>query len=175
MLRKTHLATGLAATSVFIRTPKDFLIVGLFTALGSLMPDIDAPAANVLKRLKYISYLVILSFIYIFFSDKVIPFIIIAILTVFAATRKHRTFTHSILSMLAFTACIACISVKGAMFFIVGYGLHLFCDSLTVMGVPVFYPFIEKRFSFSVIKTGSKEDRMLGALCMLIFFGIIAI
>ncbi|WP_039239256.1 metal-dependent hydrolase [Clostridium novyi] len=175
MLRKTHLATGLAATSIFMRTPKDFLIVALFTALGSLMPDIDAPAASIFKRLEYISYLVILSFIYIFFSDKVIPFISLAILTVFAATRKHRTFTHSILSMLAFTACITFISVKGTIFFTAGYGLHLICDSLTVMGVPVFYPFVEKRFSFNMMKTGSKEDRMLGALCMLIFFGIIAI
>lgn len=167
MLRRTHLAVGLCSTAIFIKEPKDIFIVGLFTAIGSLIPDIDAPAASIVKRFKYITLVVTISLIYIYFTDNIIPFVFLAILVIYGTCAKHRTFTHSPLGLLAFSLCIYFIEPMAGVYFFIGYVLHLFADSLTPMGVPLLYPFIKKYYSLNKLKTGSNDDKMIGYMCLL--------
>lgn len=63
---------------------------------------------------------------------------------------EHRTITHSLLMMIAITALIWKYSGKKNGFsFLLGYSAHLMLDSITPMGVPLYYP-LEHYFSFNI-------------------------
>ena len=71
---------------------------------------------------------------------------------------EHRTITHSLLVMVIATIIIWKYSGKKNGFsFLLGFASHLMLDSLTPMGVPLFYP-LDNYFSFNV---GNWNDPVL--------------
>lgn len=129
------------------------------SVLGSLMPDIDHPNSFVGKRLKPVSYLVSL-------------------------TAGHRGATHSpfvivfiaaLLSLLVqwFTKDIQqaflLVLVAG---FTVGAFSHIFLDSLTKGGVPLFYPLSSKHFRLANFKTGGMGETFIVILMIGFLIGI---
>lgn len=78
----------------------------------------------------------------------------------------HRTFTHS-LFFLIFSSCgIAVISKQIALTWFISYTSHLFLDSLTKGGVPLFYP-IKSKYGLRLFKTGFLVDKIIGVLGLL--------
>lgn len=129
MLRKTHLAIGVAATVYLLPHINDRFIFMFTAMMATLLPDIDKG----------------IGFLRLDFWKKSK-----------AETPNHRGFLHS------YTFCIL-ISVLLAFFypvlslpFFIGYSMHLFADSFTVIGIRPFWPF--NFVSKGGITTGSKME-----------------
>jgi inner membrane protein len=75
----------------------------------------------------------------------------------------HRTFTHG-LFFLIFSSCgIAVFNKNIALIWFVSYASHLFLDSLTKGGVPLFYP-ISSKYGLRLFTTGFLIDKLIGLL-----------
>jgi inner membrane protein len=73
----------------------------------------------------------------------------------------HRTFTHG-LFFLIFSSCgIAFFSKSIATIWFISYASHLFLDSLTKGGVPLFYP-ISGKYGLRLFTTGFLMDKLIG-------------
>lgn len=85
---------------------------------------------------------------------------------------KHRTWTHSLLIYLLLAALIYSFDPVGTLFFSFGYLSHLILDSVTVSGVKWFYPFKKKSYRICKVKTGSRHEKLINSLIIvvLIFF-----
>jgi inner membrane protein len=78
----------------------------------------------------------------------------------------HRTFTHS-LFFLIFSSCgISIISKSIALIWFISYASHLFLDSLTKSGVPLFYP-ISGKYGLRWFTTGMLIDKLIGIFGLL--------
>ena len=79
---------------------------------------------------------------------------------------KHRTITHSLLSLIISTLFIYIFSSSIAIVFALNYLLHLILDSFTKMGVPFLYPFKNTYYGAKLIKTGGIEDLCICAIAI---------
>jgi inner membrane protein len=78
----------------------------------------------------------------------------------------HRTFTHG-LFFLIFSSCgIVVISKQIALIWFISYASHLFLDSLTKGGIPLFYP-ISGKYGLRWFTTGMLIDKLIGILGLL--------
>jgi inner membrane protein len=78
----------------------------------------------------------------------------------------HRTFTHG-LFFLIFSSCgIAVISKQIAVIWFISYASHLFLDSLTKGGIPLFYP-ISGKYGLRWFTTGMLIDKIIGIFGLL--------
>jgi len=146
MLFRTHILFGLAAfmlASNFMTTNYIFLFLVL---LGSILPDIDE------KHSKMNQWAGI-------FGN----------LTVFLT--KHRGIIHSLpFNFLLLSTISFFFGTYYAIALTFGYVSHLLADSLTPMGVHLFYPFSNFRIK-GPIKTGSFLENIL-ALFLFVFIAI---
>ncbi|CUU48087.1 metal-dependent hydrolase [Clostridium beijerinckii] len=147
---KTHMnggiLVGLYANCQFANMPLMSTAVFLGGAfVGSIFPDIDHRNSYIGKKTKGVSKAI----------NKL---------------AGHRKLFHAPLIYLflystvigMFTDKLMLIGIKGIF---LGIFSHLFLDSLTIGGLPWFYPFSKKRFSICMIKTNSKiEDILCGML-----------
>lgn len=165
MNNKTHkiggVCSGLIASTLLFSN--NFGVEGLLSSalivsgatIGSIAPDIDHPESKIGRKF-------ILKPISIFISK------------VFG----HRTITHSVVmsifmtmillsSTLLFTGISNFIYSNLIIGFCVGWFSHLLLDLLTVKGIPVFYPFIKKKYNLLKFKT-SKDEEFVSILVILI-------
>lgn len=165
MNNKTHkiggVCSGLIASTLLFSN--NFGVEGLLSStlivsgatIGSLAPDVDHPESKVGRKfiLKPISI----------FINKVFG---------------HRTITHSVVmsifmtiillsSTLLFTGISNFIYSNIIIGFCVGWFSHLLLDLLTVKGIPVFYPFIKKKYNLLRFKT-NKDEEFVSILVILI-------
>ena len=165
MNNKTHkiggVCSGLIASTLLFSN--NFGVEGLLSSalivsgatIGSLAPDIDHPESKVGRKflLKPISI----------FINKIFG---------------HRTITHSVVtsmfmtvmllsSTLLFTGVPNFIYSNLIVGFCVGWFSHLLLDLLTVKGIPVFYPFIKKKYNLLKFKT-NKDEEFVSILVILI-------
>lgn len=88
---------------------------------------------------------------------------------------KHRTLSHSIFSSLIIGIC-AYLSFslygvsKYGIYCGVGYFLHIFEDSFTVTGTPLFYPISKKKFKIPLMSTGTSKGAIVEFAFMLVSF-----
>lgn len=171
MLGKTHAAIGTLISFATLQpnAPEEYLIIGGFALLGSLMPDIDVEGSIISRN---IIYWVLLSTLFIYFR-KILQVFLLVSLIIYSKRFKHRTFTHSILGLIGFSTSIGFLFFKGLLAFIIGYAMHLFADSLTIHGIPLFYPYDHTCYGKKLLTTGSSTDRGIGAICALILIYII--
>ncbi|EDS78468.1 membrane protein [Clostridium novyi A str. 4552] len=164
MKGKTHAAIGMATfMSLYDRVPGGFNYLGVFiVAIASLLPDIDHPKSIINKyilpfknkKTKTAVYLalavIVLYSDYMYTKSPVSKAIGIAF--IFIAVSSHRNgLTHSLIGLISFTIIASYIGKSyaipaSAYYFVIGYGMHLFCDMATKMGIPMFYPFINKKY-----------------------------
>jgi inner membrane protein len=78
---------------------------------------------------------------------------------------KHRTITHSLMCLLLTSIAFLAIDFNLGILWLVNYSLHLFLDSLTVMGVPLFYPY-KKMYGFKICKTRGSLDYGLSLIAL---------
>ena len=71
---------------------------------------------------------------------------------------KHRTATHCLLALFLSSFLIYEVDHNFGIVWFSNYLLHLSFDSLTIRGVPWFYPFTKKRYGLKLFKTGGIFD-----------------
>lgn len=160
---KTHIAGGMALASLtslllsgsrFIEYDHLFLqqaTILTSAGLGALWLDIDHKNSTISK------------------SHPVLSFLLRLFLT-------HRGASHSLLAffllaLLSFV--IAKVTGAGNGDWIaygasVGYASHILLDSLNPSGVPLLFPFIKRKFHFAHIVTGSKGEKAVYTLIILV-------
>ncbi len=142
MTDKTHQVLGLAAaTGVFFMTHPDQSVtlpvavtIAAAAVIGSLAPDIDQPGAKLWRRMPLVGG------IFGYVSSKLLG--------------GHRNLSHSLLGTLIFGGLVALVlgtlptswGIDTSLAWqsaVAAFGAHLAADAVTVMGIPVFWPFGE--------------------------------
>ncbi|MCU7197008.1 metal-dependent hydrolase [Turicibacter sanguinis] len=122
----------------------------LATTIGSLLPDIDMTGSQMGKLFPFISKFIAKNF-------------------------KHRTLTHSFLSIAFFFVLIACaplLDVGNEFYIIITCGLmlghisHIVLDLFTHQGVCLFYP-CKKKIKLANFKTGAKGERFISQMLLI--------
>lgn len=153
MKGKTHkvggFCSGAIVTTLLLKppyTPDKIFLAGVLISgaiFGSLIPDIDHPESTIGKKVKLIS-----NFIHNVFG--------------------HRGMTHAPIIHILTTTVLLLIG-NGLLdypkliylCFVIGLcigGLsHLLLDSMTVSGIPLFYPFSKNKYRISKLTTGKSE------------------
>jgi len=137
MLGRTHQIIGLtASTGWYLSTanpsygPATLAGVVIASVIGSLIPDLDRPTAEIWKKIPYGKI----------FGKVVDPII------------SHRSFSHSILGLVMFGWLIHYILMSFPAYwginandvfiaFLIGYISHLVADMVTDKGIPLFFPY----------------------------------
>lgn len=78
----------------------------------------------------------------------------------------HRTFTHSLFFLMFSSLGISVISQPIALIWFISYASHLFLDSLTKAGVPLFYP-LRGKYGLRWFTTGMLFDKLIGIFGLL--------
>lgn len=184
MKGKTHAGIGAVTfISIYDKLPGGFNYLGLaIVILASLMPDIDHPKSIINKyilpfknkKTKTVVYLclalIVLYFDYLYVRIPALKALGISL--VFIAISSHRNgLTHSLIGLMIFTIISDYLGKTYAMpnaayYFMIGYGMHLICDMATKMGVPLFYPFLKKKYKLPLTynansKGGSSFEDLL--------------
>lgn len=131
MLRRTHLALGLALAFYFLPVIKsDKLIFFAVVIVASMLPDIESGFSSPGKKM---------------FGLK---------------TGAHKNYLlHTYTLLIPVTIIIALYYPTIALPFFVGYSFHLFIDSFSPQGIRPFWPF--KTLSKGSISPGGKIDKVL--------------
>ena len=153
MTGKTHQLAGVATgviVSQFVPTVKGKLLFVAGCWFGSLIPDIDHANSKISRMTILLHYLF--------------------------AWCGHRTLTHSIVGVLLFSLIMIPLGVNTATIgLVIGYMSHLLMDSLTVAGIPLFYPH-KKKYRLMRIRTGSEGEVVVFGmivLAMILYFYIL--
>lgn len=132
MLRKTHLAIGLAVGLHLFPIVNNKLIFLPVLIIASLLPDIDSKLSS-LGNFK--------------------PF------RVLQAASSHRGILHSYTLCIAISLVFAFFYPIVAFPFFLGYSFHLLADSFTVQGIRPFWPF--KVVSAGKVTTGGRTEDII--------------
>lgn len=144
------------------QSSKQLLLTASFlsgSVLGSLMPDIDHRQSFIGKRLKPVSYLASLTAGHRGATHS--PFIIMLIAALLSLLARYLTNDIQQTFLL--------VLIAG---FTVGALSHVFLDSLTKGGVPLFYPFSSEHYRFANLKTGSMGEKLVSILMIGFLIGI---
>lgn len=177
MTGKTHTAIGLAiGLAITFKEPIETqFAVTAATTLGALIPDLDHPKGELNQMLLLINnniykitfYSIIGAiFIYIYVKNSSPLFILLGLYCFALAISNHRSFTHSLLGLIFFSAIVKLALIeygtspiyKGL---ILGYISHLLADFFTTKGIKLFFPF-KANISFPLtIKTDSFGEKFV--------------
>lgn len=175
MKGKTHAGIG-AVTYISLcdKLPGGFDYFGLIiVVIASLFPDIDHPKSIINKyilpfrnkKTKITIYvclgIIVLWFDYLFTNKAELKALAISLFVI--ALSSHRNgVTHSLVGLIIFALIFGYLGKyynwdNVVYYFISGYGMHLLCDMMTKMGVPLFYPFRKKKVRFPVTYKSSSK------------------
>lgn len=190
MKGKTHAGVGVVTfLSVYDILPGKFNYIGIFVVIfASILPDIDHPKSiinkyilpfrNKLTKIVFYSCLgtILLWYDYLYKGEPIIKAVGISFFIIALSTHRNGL-THSLTGMIMFSFIIGYLGNMYNLhylvyYFIIGYGMHLLCDMITDRGVPLFYPFKNKKFKMPLTyKTNSKIGCTIEELLMI--FGLL--
>lgn len=129
MIKRTHLAIGLAVALLFLPHVNYKLVFFPVVLIAALLPDIDSPGSafghnSIFRPLQFVA--------------------------------KHRGVFHSFSFCIVASVALAFLLPILALPFFLGYGSHLFSDSFTKEGITPFWPW--KRTSNGLIRTGGTTE-----------------
>ena len=162
MTAPTHILTGLASVVVIGRatgiTPDSVGLLALI--VGTLAPDIDGNGSitrpgTILRQLLGRGVRCIL--------DAEFEALAGAINFMFG----HRGFIHSPVVAISLMLAAILIASESLFWFGAGYLIHIVGDAMTPAGVPLLSPISSRRFSLSLLKTGSAREGVLAAALLL--------
>ena len=139
MLLRTHLAITILAVLLLISHVEHKILFVVVALIATLIPDIDS-GVSTLGRKRYFAP---------------IQFII-----------NHRGILHSFTFLILATVVLALFLPLFALPFFLGYSLHLFADSFTIMGIKPFYP--SHATSSGRIRTGGRIEKIIFTLFFLL-------
>lgn len=187
MKGKTHAGIGLITfVALSNKLPGKINLLGIITVfIASLLPDIDHPKSIVNKYIlpfknktsKVVLYacsgIIILWYDYLYANMPVLK--ALGIVCMIVALSTHRNgLTHSLAGMILFSFISGYL---GNMYdkhyiiyyFMMGYGMHLVCDMATNRGIPLFYPFKNKKIKLPfTYKTSSKTGNIIEEVIMIL-------
>ena len=132
MLIRTHIAVAVFVGFLLLNFVSDPAFFFISVVVVTFIPDLDSFNSKIGKK---------------FFSR---------VLTAFT---KHRGIMHSFLFMILAYFVLYFYFKIISFGFLVGYGTHLVCDSVTRQGIRIFYPF---KFKIrGLLKTGGKFESFL--------------
>lgn len=166
MTYKTHINFGILFAILFMNYlyyNKYYALTFIaISAIVSLIPDMDHNKSFISNKISPLIF--ILVFIMIRYNMYNLCILIIwIIITKFS---KHRTFSHSILGTLIF-----CIPFYNTVFLypvFIGYVSHLIADMFTINGIPLLYPFNNKKISIFKITVGSTTEHLIYYVLLII-------
>lgn len=180
----THAALGFAAGVAALSMQETTEIYEGFVVLSaifaSLMPDLDEEKSMIYvytmgkvqpERRRYLvgglGILCLLIAVFTFSSE----FFMAGLFFLAIPFSGHRRFTHSLIALMIVSYLADSIHPDLMIPVLLGYLSHLLADSLTVSGVPWFWP-ITKTFRFAKLKTGGVPDYLIGYFTL--FYALIA-
>jgi inner membrane protein len=189
MTGKTHAAIGgIIYVAICNKLPGKFTYIGVIIAiLASILPDIDHPKSIINKYIlpfknkatKVTIYvclgIIILWFDFLYTKDIAIKSLALSFIIIGLSTHRNGLL-HSLTGMILFMLMIGYTCEKYSITplvypFTIGFGSHLIGDMFTKMGVPLFYPFLKKKFMFPyTYEVGSKLGKMIEGI--IIIFGL---
>mgnify|MGYP000580563472 FL=1 len=177
------MTTGLAiGLTLSFKKPIDTqLAIIAASTIGALAPDLDHPKGELNQKLLLVNnnffktafYLSIgIIFLYIYSQKRIPIFILIGLFSFALAVSSHRSFTHSILGIILFSAIIKLALIEYGLSpiykgFIIGYISHLLADYFTAKGIKLFYP-IKTNIAFPLkVKTNGFMEKFIFLLLLL--------
>ncbi len=129
MIKRTHLAIGLALAFVFLPHVNYKLVFFPVVLIAALLPDIDSPGSavghnSIFRPLQFVA--------------------------------RHRGVFHSFSFCIIASVILAFLLPVLALPFFLGYGSHLFADSFTQEGIMPFWPW--KKSSSGLLRTGGTTE-----------------
>lgn len=146
MIKKTHLAVGLAVGLTFLNYVNNEIVFLAVVIIASVLPDIDHGFSTVGRKI---------------------------IFRPIQAMTNHRGILHTYTFCILITLILAMFWPVLALPFFVGYSFHLFLDSFTVQGIKPFWPF--KMISKGVIRSGGRVDNLIFMVFAVIDFVLLGI
>jgi|SRR3989344_195572 len=132
MLRKTHIAIGLAAGLYFLPLVKNKMLFIPLVLAATLLPDIDSINSNIGRKRIFMPIQLFL---------------------------KHRGPLHSYTICILISLALAFFYPVFSLPFFLGYSFHLLADSFTINGIKPFWPL--KHVSNGKVTTGGLIDKAL--------------
>ena len=158
----THMAAGAAFAFAALAKPDSIpaAVPCLAAAvLGAAIPDIDQSSRKITKRVSFLFVILLAAVLYAdralyvetfmhgsisyFVSEHfrlVLGLLLFVFLSFIGSLSRHRTFTHSVLALAAFSYSMFLINEPVYMWFLVGYASHLFLDLFNHMDVMLLWP-----------------------------------
>ncbi|EPY02035.1 metal-dependent hydrolase [Magnetospirillum fulvum] len=191
-----HLAAGMAAVSLVsvwgeqIGYPLTPSALPLYYTLGmasALLPDIDHLSSTMGRRAKWLAVLLLIGIaVAMVVLGPRLPLDQVAVLLTFlsyylaAVLGGHRSpWTHSLWPWLGgsigLTLLVPWLQRERGWFhgvdaaglvFAAAYGSHLLLDSLTRQGIPLLWPWVDRRVGFRLITTGGAPETIVTVLCL---------
>jgi len=173
----THAALGLGAgVLAAAMTEPELPSVAMVTAgvISGLLPDLDEGRSMIYNRtmrnidtkmrrpLVGVIGIVLLFLLVLEFSYG---FLLAGIFFLGVAIFRHRTFSHSIVSLIMVTGAAYELHPGLTIPVMLGYLSHLLADSLTIQGIPWLWP-SPKRYRIGRIQTGSLSDHLIGLVAL---------
>lgn len=190
MKGKTHAGMGIVTyLSIYNMLPEKFNYIGvLLVAFASILPDVDHPKSMINKYIlpfknkftKVVLYgctgILLIWYDYLYTDTPIIKAVGISLIIIAVST--HRSgLTHSFTGMIMFSFIVGYLGNMYNLhylvyYFMIGYGMHLFCDMFTNRGIALFYPFENRKFKFPLTyRSNSKIASAIEGLLMV--FGIL--
>ncbi|WP_138203478.1 metal-dependent hydrolase [Haloimpatiens lingqiaonensis] len=187
MTGKTHAGIGIVTyIGLCDKLPGKFSYIGIVVVgIASLLPDADHPKGILNKYILpfknkatkvavYVGMGLITLLLDHFCFNKPIVKVLGFILIMIGFSSHREGITHSIVGMVLFTLIASYLGKMYGIhqityYFLIGYGMHLICDMFTKRGVPIFYPFKNKKYKTPVnFSTGSKVGIIVEEIIMMV-------
>jgi membrane-bound metal-dependent hydrolase YbcI (DUF457 family) len=141
MLTKTHLAITIFAVLALLGFVEHKFLFAISALVATMIPDIDIETSKLGRKWYF----------------RPLQFFV-----------QHRGILHSFIFILVVTFILAVFWPTIALGFFLGYSLHVFSDSFTVMGIQPFYPFGGK-ISWKIRTGGLVEVGIFVIFCVMNF------
>jgi inner membrane protein len=187
MTGKTHAGIGsVIYVAICNQLPGKFNYIGMIVVFfASILPDVDHPKSMINKYIlpfknkttKVTIYIclgiIILWFDFLYTKELALKSLALCFIIIGLSTHRNGLL-HSLTGMIFFMLMIGYTCTKYLLPplvypFVIGYGSHLVGDMLTQMGVPLFYPFSNRKFKFPcTYKVGSKVGKLIEEIIMMV-------
>ncbi|MCB2290505.1 metal-dependent hydrolase [Clostridium sp. CS001] len=192
MTGKTHAGIGsVIYVAICNQLPGKFNYIGMILVFfASILPDVDHPKSMINKYIlpfknkttKVTIYIclgiIILWFDFLYTKELALKSLAVCFIIIGLSTHRNGLL-HSLTGMMLLMLMLGYTCTKYLLPplvypFIIGYGSHLVGDMFTKMGVPLFYPFSNRKFKFPcTYKVGSKAGKLIEEIIMI--FGVVYI
>lgn len=189
MMKKTHLAGGLAVAMAIIRPSSinELAICLTSASIGSVISDIDVPSSKSRKELNKILAISVVAIVVCTLAEVIfhvgilsilqsqtsamralLGFVVFLLICSFGIHTPHRSFMHSIVAVVALTGAMWIILPEAALPFAVSMISHIGLDLFNKKSIQILYP-LKKRISFDLCKASGKANTIIFVLANIIF------